>query len=161
MNSTLNSFTQITDGSFELQASDNLNSSYITRPDTAKANFRIVEDAKEAYHGRKFLDLTAQAGDWWGISQKIKLKPNKKYTTTFYIKGDSVEMHCGAFNSGKFLGWNNAMIPEEKWQKVSYDFYTDSTNANTTIYIAVNHSSQNVKIQIDKLEVVQELPQNN
>ena len=156
-NAPISPHTQVEDGSFEAQRVGVIQEPFVTRPVEGKENFVITIDPS-AGHGTKYLNFKAEKGEWWGISQRLQLKPNKKYTTFFLVRGDSVEMHCGAFGAGRFLGWNNANIPKDDWQRVQYDFYTDSVDANTNVYIAVKHPSKSVQVQIDKLEVVQELP---
>lgn len=148
---------QFVDGSMENHAAGVMADPFISRPDSSPNNFKIEKGA--AADGKQLLRYQAQGGgEWWGISQKIQLKPGKKYTTSFYIKGDSAEVHCGAFNSGRFLGWNNATVPTKEWQLVSYDFYCDTASAKTTIYIAAQHPNKDFEIMLDDIQVVQELP---
>ncbi|MFY0654951.1 MAG: carbohydrate binding domain-containing protein [Cyclobacteriaceae bacterium] len=147
------------DGSFEDSELGQMKAPWICRPTTAPEAFAIKEG--NAAESQKYLSYQAQSGDWWGISQKVQLIPGKKYTASFLIRGDSTEIHTGAFNSGKFLGWNNSTVPDKDWQLVSFDFYTDTTEAKTTIYIAGKNNTKDFQVDLDDLQVVQELPELN
>ena len=146
----------VVDGDFEEAELGQMNSPWINRPIDRKDPFQVKEG--KAKEGARYLTYEGQPQEWWGISQKIQLKKEKKYTASFWIKGDSTEVHTGAFNSGKFLGWNNATVPSADWQLVAFDFYTDTASAETTIYIAALHPSKAYSVDIDDLRVVQELP---
>ncbi len=145
------------DGGFEQHLLGELESPWMRRPFDSIANFTVVE--KSSYQGEKHLVVNAQSGDWWGIAYQTRLKPGKKYIASFLMKGDSAEIHCGATNSGIFLGWDNAHVPYNEWQLVSFDFYMrDSAAANTTIYIYGKNDTEAFQLRIDDLQVIQERP---
>ena len=143
-------------GNFENLATRKMTNPWLPRPQEAGEAFHIQEG--EAYDGNHFLGYTAEPKEWYGISQKISLPQNKKFTVSFLIKGDSTEVHTGAFNAGNFLGWNNATVPDATWKPVYFDFYTDSSSAPTTIYIASKREDTAYHIQIDDIQLIEELP---
>jgi hypothetical protein len=144
------------DGSFERASAGQMASPWINRPLEYKESFQIIE-GKDAI-GNQYLSYIGEPGKWWGISQQVQLQKGKKYTASFWIRGDSTEIHTGAFNSGKFLGWNNSFIPRKQWEMVMFDFYTDSASDKTTLYIAGLHPTRKFRVDIDDLQIIQELP---
>lgn len=147
----------VVDGDFEIHKTGQMDSPWISRPVEEIAKFSIVKEP--SFSGRKHLILQGEQGDWWGVSQKIKLKQGKRYTASFLMKGDSAEVHCGAVTLGNFLGWDNSHVPNDEWQLISFDFYTrDSLSAPTTIYIAGRNPNNGFELRVDDLQVIEELP---
>ncbi len=124
-----------------------------SRPESQAA---FMEIGETAHTGKKGLNIRTMPGQWVEVSQIIHCEPGREYRASVWVRGDSCEMHTGAWAPAteQFLGWNNSVVPGNEWKEAAFTFVCEPPHSQTKIYIAFRKMEKEAGVTIDDVRIV-------